>query len=96
MIAYAQGPAHTQYAISLLIKIQHAILYPLITLLLGVAVLVFLWGVYEMVANAGDAEARTKGRRHILWGVIGLVVMLAALTILTIASNTVGVQVPIY
>jgi hypothetical protein len=87
------GP-HTVYAKQLLAKINDAILFPLITLMIGVAVLVFLWGVFQMVRGADNEEARTQGRTHMLWGVIGFIVMLSALGILTIAAITVGVQVP--
>jgi len=78
----------------LLDKIKVAILYPLIALLLGVAVLVFLWGVFEMIQGADDEEARTKGKQHVLFGIIGIVVMLSALTLLRIAANTFGVSLP--
>ncbi len=78
----------------LLDKIKVAILYPLIALMLGVAVLVFLWGVFEMIHGADDEEARTKGKQHVLFGIIGIVVMLSALTLLRIAANTFGVSLP--
>ncbi|MBX9906324.1 hypothetical protein K2X96_00295 [Patescibacteria group bacterium] len=93
MIAFANG-AELTYARTLLQKIESAILFPLITLMMGVAVLVFLYGMYEMIQGAESGEARENGRKHILFGVIGFVVMLSALAILRIAANTVGVTVP--
>ena len=91
-IAYAADASAAANA--LLTKIKTAILYPFISLLLGVAVLMFLWGVFEMVMNAENSEARVKGRSHILFGLIGIVVMLSALAILQIAVATVGVTMP--
>ena len=90
MTAYA---AYTDAAQSLLIKLQAAILFPLMTLMMGVAILMFLWGAFEFVYNAESDQGRETGRRHMLYGVIGLLVMLSALAILKIAAWTFGVPV---
>lgn len=86
MIALAAS--HTAAATSFVQKLNNVIVYPLIALLLGVAVLVFLWGLFEMVANAGNEEARSTGKRHMLYGIIGIFVMVSALGILKIALTT--------
>ena len=46
-------------------------------LILAAAVVVFLWGVMQFVMSAGDDEARAKCRNHIIWGVIGIFVMVS-------------------
>lgn len=92
MIAYANG--HVVAAKSLVAKIQNIILTPLIELMLAVALLMFLWGMYEYVMGADNETTRAKGQKHMLFGIIGLVVMLSALAILKIAAGTFGVSVP--
>tara|TARA_B100000745_G_C20101681_1_gene376866 strand:+ start:487 stop:777 length:291 start_codon:yes stop_codon:yes gene_type:complete len=74
--------------------ISDAILYPLIVLMLVVAVIIFLYGGLEYVLGAGNDAAREKGQKHLLWGIIGLVIMVSAYGILRIAGNIVGVDVP--
>ncbi len=64
------------------------ILFPLIALLTAIALLVFLWGCFQFMKDADNEEGRAKGSRHILWGLIGLLVMVSAFTILKIAANT--------
>lgn len=91
-IVYAQSPADE--ARSLVAKVNDAILFPLITLLMAIALLLFLWGAFRFVANAGDEQQRATGKRHMLFGVIGLLIMLSALTILQIAAGTFGLSVP--
>jgi len=91
MIAYAQGAEAA--ARSVLERLNDAILFPLITLMMSVAVLVFLWGGFEYIAKADNDTAREEGRRHMFWGIIGLVVMLSAYAILSIAAGTVGISV---
>ena len=67
------------------------ILFPLITLLTAIAALVFLFGCFKFVAG-NDDESRAVGSRHILWGLIGLLVMVSAFTILTIFAKTFGLE----
>ena len=93
MIAFAADGAHVTAAKSMLAKIESAILFPLMTLMMAVALLVFLWGVYEYVLNADDESARSTGKMHMMYGIIGLLVMISALGILKIAAGTFGIPV---
>ena len=76
----------------LVVKLNENILFPLIALLSAVAILVFLYGCFKFVTNTDDDSARTKGKQHILWGVIGLLVMVSAYAILNIAAGTFGLD----
>lgn len=91
MIAYAAGDAHITAAKAVLTKIESVILFPLMTLMMAVAMLYFFWGAYEFVAGADSEEAQTKGKTHMLYGIIGLLVMLSAYAILRIAAATFGI-----
>jgi hypothetical protein len=91
MIAHA---AAADVARSFLMKFNEAILYPLIALMMGVALLIFLWGSFEFIMNAGNDSARETGKRHIMWGIIGMVVMVSAYGILAIAVGTFGLDIP--
>jgi len=75
-------------------KLNDAILYPLITLMMAVALILFLYGCFEFISNAGNDSAREKGKSHIVWGIVGMVVMVSAYTILNIAAGTFGLDVP--
>lgn len=70
-------------------NIETYILNPIIVLAFGIAAVVFLWGVFEMIAGAGNEDKRTIGRKHILWGVIGMAIMLSAWGIFGLIENTV-------
>jgi hypothetical protein len=71
-------------------KVNQVILFPLITLLTGIAMLYFVYGAVVYIINAENSSARETGRRHIIYGIVGLLVMLVAYAILTIAANTIG------
>jgi uncharacterized membrane protein len=65
------------------------IINPVIWLMFGVAIVVFAYGVLQMVIHGADPEARKKGQMSILGGVIGMVIMLSAWGIVYLVSNTV-------
>ena len=75
-------------AASFVAKLNEIIIFPLIALLSAVAFLVFLWGCAQYFINATNDQARQQGVQHITFGIIGLVVMLSAFAILSIAVNT--------
>lgn len=85
---------HVVAAQNLLARIESIILFPLMALMIAVALLVFIWGAYEYVLHADSEEGRSKGQSHMLTGIIGLLVMISAYAILTIATGTFGIDMP--
>lgn len=67
--------------------IEHQLLNPLIVFLSVLASLIFIWGILEFVANAGNAEAQETGRRHIVWGLAGLIIMVSAFGIINLIAS---------
>src|ERR1700742_658614 len=67
------------------------IVNPILALLIGVGLVVFMWGLVEFLwglsTDIGDGKER--GKRHMLWGVIGMAVMACAFGILALIANTV-------
>ena len=49
----------------------------LIILLVGIAVLVFFWGLVRFIFKAGDEKAKDEGKRLMIWGIIALFVMVS-------------------
>ncbi len=72
-------------------KIQTEILNPLITLMALAAFAIFVWGVVEYIRNAANEEKRAQGTQHIVWGIIGLVIMFGAFAIVAVMNNIIGV-----
>ena len=77
-------------------KVNQTILNPLIALLFAVALVMFIWGVVEFTANADNEEKRTTGRQHILWGIVGMIIMISVFGIMRLITGTIGsdVQIP--
>jgi len=76
---------------ALLNQIITVILNPIIILMFGIALVYFLYGVFEFVRNADDPSAREKGGQSILYGLIGMFIMMAVFSIMNVALGTFGI-----
>ncbi len=78
---------------ALVARITTAIIDPLIALIFAAGFLVFVWGIVEFLFGLSqDSEAKDNGKRHMLWGVIGMAVMMSALGIIRLIANTFGLS----
>ncbi len=64
------------------------IVNPLIILLFAVALVIFLWGVFEFIKSSDSEDGRKKGTQHIIWGLVGLAIMVSALSIIDVVYET--------
>ena len=62
----------------------------IIPLIMTLALLVFLWGILHYIKNGGDSSEREQGRQFMLWGIIGLAVMVSVWGLVRILTNTLG------
>ena len=69
-------------------NVDTMIINPLIVLLFALALAYFLWGVFEFIANLENDEKKTAGKNHMLWGVVGIAIMMGVWTILNIILST--------
>jgi hypothetical protein len=72
-------------------NIVNAIINPIITLLSLAAFVVFVWGVVDFIRSADDAEKRAVGQQHIIWGIVGLVIIFGAAAIIHLLEATFGI-----
>ncbi len=74
----------------LLQNIINQIGVPIIYLLLALAVVYFMWGVVLFIKNGDNPEKREEGFQHIIWGIIGIFIMVSAKGIINIILATIG------
>src|SRR3989338_10230158 len=60
-----------------LLGVFMTIINALMPFIVALAVLFFIWGVFQFVMAAGDEEARTAGRDKMIYGIIGIFVMVS-------------------
>lgn len=75
-----------------LTKLDKLIINPLIGLLFALAVVYFLYGVLQFFFNQENDEKKTTGKSHMLWGVVGITIMLGVWTILNMILNTFNIK----
>ena len=59
-------------------------------LIISLAVLVFMWGVFKYLASGGDEEARKTGRTYIVWGIVSIAVIISVWGLVRILANSFG------
>lgn len=60
--------------------------------IIALAVLAFLWGVFQSIRKADDETARANGRNFIIYGVIGLAIMLSFWGLVGFVQRTFGLD----
>lgn len=70
-----------------IIQVNRVVNY-IVPFLVGLAVLVVIYGVFSFISNAADEEARASAKQFIIWGVIGIFIMLSVWGLVSILENT--------
>jgi len=84
---YKIALAETQTSINadtLLDNIADKIINPFIGILLAFAIVIFLYGVTEFIAGADNEDKRSQGKQHIIWGLVGLFIMVSVFGLMRI------------
>ncbi len=79
---------------SIILTITTILNEAVIPLIIGIAFVIFLWGVYKYIYSA-SVEAKEGARTTIIYGLIGLFVMLAAWGLVNILIDTFFTTAPI-
>jgi len=89
------GIVNVAYAGSLddfIAKATDQIINPLILLLFALAVVFFLYGALKFFTSGQNEEKRTQGKSHMLWGIIGMTIMMAVFFIMKVVLNTFNIR----
>lgn len=76
-------------------KIATVIINPILALLFGVGLLVFVWGLVQFLFKTNTTgSVDGDGKQHMFWGIVGMFIMVAVFTIIRIIANTINVRLP--
>lgn len=75
-----------------IITMLQTIVNVIIPLFMTVAVAVFLWGIIMYITAGGDAEKEKAARGYIIYGIIGLFVLVAFWGLVTVITSSFGVE----
>lgn len=92
LAASAQTPSATCNIVG---KLTSAFINPALALIFSVGLLVFIYGLTEFIWGLSqESDKRETGKQHMLWGLIGMFVMVSAISIIKILASVVGGSLP--
>lgn len=74
----------------ILSKVITEVFAPLYSLVVGISFLYFLYGVVQFIMSMNDPEKKNLGKQHLLYGTIGLFIILSVGGILKIFNSVFG------
>ncbi|OHA49633.1 MAG: hypothetical protein A2Z62_01025 [Candidatus Terrybacteria bacterium RIFCSPLOWO2_02_42_20] len=74
-------------ATKLISNIKAYIFNPIIGFMFAVAVVMFIYGIVEYIWSADNEDKVAVGKKHMIWGIVGMSVMVAVYGILNILSK---------
>lgn len=89
-VAFAQTPPIPTEVKTFIGKISTLILNPIIALLFALATAYFIYGVVQYIWNPDNAEARETGRQSMIWGVVGMFIMVSVFGIMRFLISSIG------
>ena len=84
--------ANAQATVGSLLRLVGTTLTSLVPLAIGLAVVIFLFGVIKYVTAGDSEEGRKNGRQLMLWGIVGLFVMVSVWGLVQVLNATTGVS----
>ena len=70
-------------------KIVTNIFNPIVGVMFGLAFVVFLYGVLEFIQGGSNEKSVETGKRHMIYGILGLVIMVGVKGIIALIQSTV-------
>ncbi|MDP3902288.1 MAG: hypothetical protein Q8Q21_01745 [bacterium] len=71
-------------AVNFVDKIKVYILNPIIGFMFAVAIVVFIYGIVEYMLGGDNEDRRKDGAKHMIWGVVGIFVMISVFGIMNV------------
>jgi len=73
-------------------NVNRLIINPLILLLFALAVALFLYGMLQFFTNQQSEEKKTAGKQHMIWGVIGMTIMMGVFFLMNLILSTLNIK----
>ena len=89
--AFAQGNLPLTNLGSFVVGLR-ALMDAVVPILIGLAIIAFLWGALKFVFNADDEGKRSEGKMFMIYGIIGIAVMVSVWGLVGFLQGTFGIQ----
>ena len=75
---------------TLMNSINRVIIGPLIMFLFALAVVYFMYGLFQYLISPDNEEIKKTSKKHMFWGIFGMFIMVSVFGILNLILNTLG------
>lgn len=82
-----------QAANSLVGRFVDYIIDPAILIIFSAGFFLFLWGLVVFLWNIDEGAENTAGKQHMIWGIVGMLVMVSVYGIISIIDNTLELDI---
>ncbi|HEY4488130.1 MAG TPA: hypothetical protein VJB97_01290 [Candidatus Paceibacterota bacterium] len=83
----------TTAANELIGRIVDAIINPIILVVFAFGFFIFTWGMVQFLWNMRGGEVKEDGKQHMLWGIIGMLIMVSVYGIISLIDDTLDLDI---
>ena len=65
---------------------------PAIRVVFTAGLFLFLWGLVEFLWGLRSGQVETTGKQHMIWGMVGMLIMVSVYGIIALIVNTFGLN----
>ena len=73
-------------------RLKYEVLWPAMTVIFAAGFLLFIWGLVKFLWNVeeGSGSSSSEGKQHMIWGIVGMLIMVSFWSIIALLDNTFG------
>ncbi len=75
---------------SLLNAVNKVIINPIIIFIFSLGVVLFLFGIVKYLLNPSDENIVKESKNHMLWGLLGMLIMISVFGIMNLIIKSIG------
>jgi uncharacterized membrane protein YidH (DUF202 family) len=83
-------PVAEASVMTLMKSVNKVIINPLIFFIFALALVYFVYGLAKYLLSPDNEELKKSSKQHMLWGVIGMFIMVSVFGIMNLVLNTIG------
>lgn len=81
-----------QLVTDILGRLKSEVLWPAMTVIFAAGFLLFIWGLVKFLwyVEEGSGSSSSEGKQHMVWGLVGMLIMVSFWSIIALLDNTFG------
>lgn len=81
-----------QAAIDIVTRFRVFIIDPAILIVFALGFFLFVWGLVEFLWKLNEGGENDEGKKHMVWGIAGMLIMISVYGIIALLDNTFGLN----